>query len=106
MLNPLKPQRKSRITDCHAIIVAWQLALGFATLLLVAEHHYRQLQKRLGASLRKRRNELGLTQEDVSDLLGMVARQYQKIEAGEVNVTLRTLTRLAIALKVNVRDLL
>lgn len=47
-----------------------------------------------------------MTQEDVADMLGMVARQYQKIEAGQVNITLRTLTRIAKALRSNPADLL
>jgi transcriptional regulator with XRE-family HTH domain len=59
----------------------------------------------VGAALKRRRLELGLTQEDAADALGMVTRHYQKIESGKTNVTLRTLTRLALALRVEVRDL-
>lgn len=76
-----------------------------ATLLSVA-HREKDLQKRLGVSLRGRRTHLGLTQEDVAELLGIATRHYQKIEAGEINVTLRTISRLCVALKVNARDLL
>lgn len=47
-----------------------------------------------------------MTQEDVADRLGMVVRQYQKIESGEVNVTLRTLTRIAKVLESRPADLL
>jgi len=45
-----------------------------------------------------------MTQEDVADALGMVARQYQKIEAGETNLTLRTLVRLGLALRIDLRE--
>jgi transcriptional regulator with XRE-family HTH domain len=56
--------------------------------------------------MKRRRNELTLTQEDVADRLGIVVRQYQKIEAGQVNVTLRTLCRIAMVLDVSVDKLL
>jgi transcriptional regulator with XRE-family HTH domain len=56
--------------------------------------------------MKRRRNELTLTQEDVADRLGIVVRQYQKIEAGQVNVTLRTLCRIAMVLDVSVEKLL
>ncbi len=48
---------------------------------------------------------MGLTQEDVADLMGVVTRYYQKIEAGEKNLTVETLVRLSTALEVKVRDL-
>ena len=56
--------------------------------------------------MRRRRIELGLTQEDVADRMQMVSRQYQKLEAGAVNVTLATLCRIADALETGVVDLL
>lgn len=56
-------------------------------------------------ALKRRRKELGLSQEDVAEELGIVVRQYQKIESGSSNVTLRTLVRLAAALRTSVRDL-
>jgi transcriptional regulator with XRE-family HTH domain len=60
--------------------------------------------KHLCGVLKRRRKELGMTQEDVADALGMVARQYQKIEAGETNLTLRTLVRLGLALRIDLRE--
>lgn len=72
----------------------------------MAEHEYQRVLKRLASSLKRRRAELSMTQEDVADRLGMVVRQYQKIESGEVNVTLRTLTRIAKVLESRPADLL
>lgn len=40
-----------------------------------------------------------------SETVGMHWRMWQKIEAGETNVTLRNLARVAKALRVDVRDL-
>jgi hypothetical protein len=37
---------------------------------------------------------------------GIAVRHYQKIEAGEVNITLKTLENLSHALKSNVKNLL
>jgi transcriptional regulator with XRE-family HTH domain len=47
-----------------------------------------------------------MTQEAVAERLHMVPRHYQKIEAGELNVTLSTLCKLALALRVKPRTLL
>jgi transcriptional regulator with XRE-family HTH domain len=75
------------------------------TLPAVADQRYNRARKTLSAALKKRRRELGFTQEDVADALGIVARHYQKIEAGTMNVTLETLARLSAALDVQIRDL-
>ncbi len=42
-----------------------------------------------------------MTQEEAANQTGIGWRHLQKIEAGEVNVTLRTLCRLAAALRVD-----
>jgi transcriptional regulator with XRE-family HTH domain len=72
----------------------------------VSDQQYSRAVKRLCAALKRRRKELGWTQEDVAEALGIVPRQYQKIEAGEVNLTLRSLARVAAALGLQPRDLL
>lgn len=74
------------------------------TLLAVTEKQFTRACGTLGAALKRRRRELNLTQEDVADILGIVARQYQKIESGKTNVTLKTLVRLSDALKTHIRD--
>lgn len=63
------------------------------------------LQKRLMAGLRRQRKRLGWSQERAAEALGIVPRHYQKIEAGELNVTLRTLDRLCRAFSVDVDQL-
>ncbi len=51
------------------------------------------------------REEKCLTQEDMISE-GFERRYYQRIEAGEVNLTLQTLHRLAAVLNTQVQDLL
>ena len=48
------------------------------------------LQKRVGSNLRALRERRGLTQDHLAHLAGLATRHLQKIEAGQVNVTLRT----------------
>jgi len=86
--------------------MAWSTSLVSDTLPAVQEKQFVKATRALSAALKRRRRELGLTQEDVADTLGIVARQYQKIESGDTNVTLRTLVRLAVALQTDLRDLL
>lgn len=51
--------------------------------------------------IKKRRLDLNLLQTDFKKLIGMAQTQYQRIEAGG-NLNLRTLQRLAKALKLNI----
>lgn len=66
---------------------------------------HRATVKALRANLRRRRNELGITQEVAAERMQIAARHYQKIEAGELNLTLRTLCKLADALRTQPADL-
>lgn len=67
---------------------------------------YRVTIKTLTTRLRKRRKELGLTQEDAAERIQIATRHYQKLEPGDLNLTLRTLCRLADALQTVASDLL
>jgi transcriptional regulator with XRE-family HTH domain len=64
------------------------------------------LQVQVGANLRRFREKRGLTQEQLAHAAGLATRHLQKIEAGQVNLTLRTLVRLGSALDVGARFLL
>jgi transcriptional regulator with XRE-family HTH domain len=64
------------------------------------------LQRRIGDRIRKKRTELKLTQELLAENAGMGWRHLQKIEAGEINLTLRTLCRVASALQVKPQSIL
>jgi y4mF family transcriptional regulator len=52
----------------------------------------------LGATVRNRRRDLGLTQEDAADLAGVSARFLHEVETGKDTVRLATLLRLLEAL--------
>jgi transcriptional regulator with XRE-family HTH domain len=60
------------------------------------------LQARLATGLRRERARRSWTQEKAAELAGLNPRHYQKLEEGSVNVTLRTLERLARAFGVDV----
>jgi transcriptional regulator with XRE-family HTH domain len=70
------------------------------------EAGFERALRRLARNLKERRTALGLTQEDVADAAGVALRHYQKLESGEVNVTLRTLVRVTEALNTRVNELL
>ena len=65
-----------------------------------------EIRQRLGRSIRAARSARSMTQEAVAARSGMGWRHLQKIEAGEVNVTLRTICRVATALGVDPSALL
>ncbi len=65
-----------------------------------------KLQTILGASIRKRRTALKLSQEAFADLIGMHRAYYSAIERGERNLTLGTFQRVAKGLGVRMADLM
>jgi DNA-binding XRE family transcriptional regulator len=63
------------------------------------------LLRRLQATVRTLRMAAGLTLKAAGELAEMNWRHWQKIEAGDVNVTMATLVKVARALRVDVADL-
>ena len=64
------------------------------------------LKVRLGFIIRRRRERLGLTQEEFADSIGLHTPYYGQIERGKQNVTLWNLQRVAAGLNVPVASLL
>lgn len=64
------------------------------------------LQRTVGANLRRYRQERGMSQEAFADLVGVHRTYMGGLERGERNLTLRSLERLAMAIKVNPIELL
>jgi transcriptional regulator with XRE-family HTH domain len=65
-----------------------------------------QLQRRLATNIRLLRQRSGLSQDALSSRAGVAVRHLQKLEAGEVNVTLKTLSAVSAALDVDPHVLL
>jgi DNA-binding Xre family transcriptional regulator len=63
------------------------------------------LYRRIATNLRSLREQRGWTQERLAQEAGLATRHLQKLEAAEVNVTLRTVARLCTALAVDVQSL-
>ena len=61
-----------------------------------------QLQRRIGRRISELRAAIGATQEQIAEGSGLDVRYVQRIEAGEVNLTLESLVRLANVLHVAV----
>ena len=59
-----------------------------------------QILKTFGANLRRFRNEKGLSQRDLYALCNIDNAEISRMENGDVNVTLNTLTQLAEALDI------
>jgi len=64
-----------------------------------------QTQSLLAGNVRRLREKSGWTQEQAADAIGIAPRHYQKIEAGDVNVTVATLVSVAKAFGVTVKAL-
>lgn len=64
------------------------------------------LYRTVGASIRRRRRELDLTQAKLANRLGISRGTLANIEAGRQNLLLHQLYRFAAALDLNVHDFL
>jgi HTH-type transcriptional regulator / antitoxin HipB len=60
------------------------------------------LLRKIGRRVRQRRQDLGLTQKELADRLGITSPNITIIEHGEQNLTIRTLVKLADALGMTV----
>lgn len=63
------------------------------------------VQKHVGANIRKLRAEAGFTQDVFAERAGLNRAHMGEIERGEANVTIQTLKIIADALKVKIVDL-
>jgi DNA-binding Xre family transcriptional regulator len=64
------------------------------------------IRQRLSINVRSLRNSAALTLKKASERAEMHWRHWQKIEAGQVNITLQTLARIAEVLGIDPSDLL
>lgn len=62
----------------------------------------RRLLKELAGRIKRQRLASGLTQEAAAARAGIDYKRYQRLEAGGVNATMRTLLRVAEALGADV----
>jgi transcriptional regulator with XRE-family HTH domain len=61
--------------------------------------------KTIKAKIKKHREQIGYSQEDVSQLLEMSASGFSKIESGTNDITLTRLVQIANILKMNLSEL-
>lgn len=61
---------------------------------------------RVGFAIRKHREEKGISQEKLASLAELHRTYIGQVERGEKNLTLRSLERIATAMKINTKDLL
>lgn len=79
-------------------IVGWSDSPSRSTECVVAKATFKSTLKAVGQRVRASRVRAGLTQEKAAASAGIGYKRYQRIESGDVNLTLRTVYRLAKAL--------
>jgi transcriptional regulator with XRE-family HTH domain len=60
---------------------------------------------RFGKALRRRRNKLGVSQEEFADMCGLDRTYIGGIERGERNVALVNIEKIALALRISLTQL-
>lgn len=69
------------------------------------EDHFSSVRRRIAVRIRLLRACRGLSQEGLALKSGLSTRHLQKLEAGQVNVTIETLSKLSKALEVDISQL-
>ena len=66
----------------------------------------RQTLMRLGAAVRRRREDIGLSQDELGHLCGLHRTYIGSVERGERNLTLASILQIAQALQIAPEELL
>jgi transcriptional regulator with XRE-family HTH domain len=64
------------------------------------------IRRRFGRAVRKRREKLGISQEEFADLCGLHRTYMGGIERGERNISLANIEKIARALRIALSELL
>jgi len=67
----------------------------------ISNNDFQQCLKLIGANLSKTRKSLGFTQEKFAEMINIDYKYYQRIELGDVNITMKTLYKLCESLKID-----
>jgi transcriptional regulator with XRE-family HTH domain len=62
---------------------------------------FRESLKLIAGNLKKERIAQGITQEKLAEINNIDYKYYQRIEAGDVNITMKTLCKLSESLKID-----
>ena len=65
-----------------------------------------ELLKYLGANIKRIREEKGMTQQELASLCNFEKSNMSRLEAGNTNPTIYTLYKVALALKVDLTDVI
>jgi predicted transcriptional regulator len=64
-----------------------------------------KVKTKLSNALKKKREELALTQEEIAKLTGFKSNYYAKIERGEINLTLKNVHKIINSLKLDANEI-
>jgi transcriptional regulator with XRE-family HTH domain len=73
---------------------------------ILTPQELKALKKGFGELVRKRRREIGLSQEDLGFECGLHRTYIGSIERGETNLTLENMAVLAVTMKCEINDLI
>ena len=64
-----------------------------------------EIQEKFGKKVKELRNEMGISQEELAYRAGLHRTYIGMIERGEKNITIKNIEKLAIALNVEIGEL-
>ena len=66
-----------------------------------ADENVQEFLKLIGGNLKRERIAQGFTQENLAEMNDIDYKYYQRIESGNVNITMKTLYKLSESLQIN-----
>ncbi|MBD2497823.1 helix-turn-helix domain-containing protein [Nostoc sp. FACHB-280] len=71
----------------------------------MSENNELDIKQRFGKAVRRRRRELDLSQEQLAEQAGLHRTYISNLERGELNPSLETIEKLAMALDISIPSL-
>ena len=88
-----------------SLIVCRLIVSSFGSIPLIGKRTQQNIKSRFGAAVKKRRYELGISQEALAERAGLHRTYVADIERGARNLAIENIEKLAGALEVSISDL-
>jgi len=88
-----------------SLIVCRLIVSTFVPIALIGKRTKQDIKNRFGAAVKRRRYEIGISQEALAERAGLHRTYVADIERGARNLALENIEKLAVALEISISDL-
>lgn len=86
-------------------LIVCRLIVSILFLCLIGKRATQNIKSRFGAAVKRRRYEIGISQEALAERAGLHRTYVSDIERGARNLAIENIEKLAVALEISISDL-